>query len=700
MKTNILKTLLFAFVALSMFSCQKDLLDVSDIEKNRMFMTMFRQQANTGVSGDPKASQVVNKNDMYLTWYAIEGAAGYRIKMKLQAGGSWDAPMLDTVVGPDVLKMTIEDLQYSTTHNFAIQVLSPKDTLYNSKWYGYGDGSHNDDRCEYTMGARDSVPDVISIQSITKTSMRIVFDLKVPTAVAQKPGVSFQQVNGYFVMDQIKVEPSMTNPGLPSQVFDLTDADKARGYIDVDGLTSNAVYVINGVNNNIKRYWDRLYNTQVIRMKGDPGQPILIPHIVDMSAIAIENKASRLDTILLKYMSDNTLAEGTVFLLEPGKVYYIASTVGISKGLTLKSADPNIKAIVWMGLGRNATNDAYVNNFGFGRNPYSGEIGGINIQSIIFDNISFDAPWAFNYMDKPANKTSGTGNYFINQSSGAMPFVCESFEVRNCEFRRMIRGWVRIQGPNRKFIEKIVVDNCLFSECGAYDNNGRGYPYFAGDGNNYKSNIFNNVTVSNSTFVDSPMDHFFSEPGNLAWPATTTWNINLINNTFINWSTRSSGRYLFNMRYNPVNSKFTVKNNLFILTKAAGDTRSLYMSGMDIRNFAGVVFDVDNNYSTNFSLTNGQIFTLNGFSSTSQGAGYLAGAQNVGGLDATIVKLGTNPITPTDLMEDPNPISITGERMHDHNLDGLYYKNTDAVKNSDIFKNNIGDPRWRKNVTP
>ncbi|MFT3752416.1 MAG: hypothetical protein QM800_05905 [Paludibacter sp.] len=353
-----------------------------------------------------------------------------------------------------------------------------------------------------------------------------------------------------------------------------------------------------------------------------------------------------------------------------------------------------------MGLGYNASNNAYAYNFSFGRNPFPGEVGGINIQAIVFNNINFNAPFAWNYVNLPTGKTSGSGNYFINQSSGAMPFVCEAFEVHNCDFRRITRGWVRIQGPNRKFIEKIVVDKCLWYDCGVYDNNGRGYQYFSGDGTNDKSNIFNNVKVTNNTFCDSPFDQLFSEAANRAWPASTTWNIELINNTFINFSTRSTPRYLFNMRYNPSNSHFTVKKNLFVLTKEAGDTRSLYMAGMDIRNFNGVVFNVADNYSTNANLTNGQIFTTNGFSSTTQGAGYQAGALNIGGLDQTMVKLGANPISPTDLMEDPNPIAPTGKDMHKHNLNGLYFKNTDAVRTHEIYTLGIGDPRWRTKVTP
>ena len=127
LKILILNIVLAGFLAMFLNACRKDRIEITDEEQNRSFMAVFRQQANTGISGDPLASQVVNTNDMYLVWNGIKGAAGYHIKMKVQSG-SWDIPgdiLWDTIVGPDVLKITKQDLQYSTKHNFAIQTLSP-----------------------------------------------------------------------------------------------------------------------------------------------------------------------------------------------------------------------------------------------------------------------------------------------------------------------------------------------------------------------------------------------------------------------------------------------------------------------------------------------------------------------------------------------------------------------------------------------
>lgn len=702
---NIIKIILVVVAATSLYSCQKDFWDVSDIEKNRMFMTMFRKTENTGNSSDTAACQVTNYNDVKLYWYGVEGASGYRIKMKLQSA-SWDsAALLDTTVTPDILKLKIEDLQYTTKFNFAIQTLSPKGEDYNSLWYGVGDAGHNNERMELTTLKRDSVPNVIGYLNREKTSIRITFNLAYNAAANH----TFQYANGKFIMDKIRVEPSATNPGLPIQEIVLTDADKANGYVDVTGLTPNAVYIINGVNSNIKRYWDRFYNTKVVRMRGDAVAPILIPWKEDTTAYAKQYHASRLDTILNNYMKDNNLPEGVIFQLEAGKNYYLGSIVNIAKGLTLTTTDQNNRPTVYMGLGYNTTvtpNTPYTYNFSFGRSPEVGEAGGISIESIIFDGINFDAVMARNYEENKAatGATSGSGNYFINQPSSAMQFECESFEVHNCNFRKMVRGWVRIQGTaNSKFLRKIVVDNCLFAECGFYDNSGNSYAYLdSNDGNAY-TNLFNNVRITNSTFLDSPMVALCNGSSNLAWPNTTTWNIAIENCTFLNFNVRSASKYLFNMRYNPKGSTFTVKNNLFILTKQATDTRTLFMSGMDIRNTngTGVQFDIQNNYSTNTNLTNSQIFTTGPFNSTTQGAGVAGGIYNLTGLSGTQVLLGATGISPTDLMVDPNPVTATaGPDIHKHNIDGLYYKNTDAVKNHEIYKNNIGDPRWRKNVTP
>lgn len=52
----------------------------------------------------------------------------------------------------------------------------------------------------------------------------------------------------------------------------------ARGYVDIDGLQKNSVYVINVRNENVKVKWDAYYNTYSARSDGEPGEPILVTH--------------------------------------------------------------------------------------------------------------------------------------------------------------------------------------------------------------------------------------------------------------------------------------------------------------------------------------------------------------------------------------------------------------------------------------
>ena len=54
-------------------------------------------------------------------------------------------------------------------------------------------------------------------------------------------------------------------------------------------------------------------------------------------------------------------------------------------------------------------------------------------------------------------------------------------------------------------------------------------------------------------------------------------------------------------------------------------------------------------------------------------------------------------------MTAPNPKNYengsdpTKRHWHD-NMDGLYYKNTDKVRNSNIYKLGIGASKWRNNL--
>lgn len=731
MKKKILYVLM-ALLSVSFYACKDDdnTLNADGTTSEREFMTMFRKDHNTGKGDDePYASKVEDLNDIMLRWYGVKGCKGYRIKMALQANVSsglatdWENPdflLLDTIVGPDVLELKIKDLEFSTSYRFAIQTLSTRGDAYNSKWYGYGDGRHWADWMGLDTEIRYATPDLVVIDNITKNSFRLNLDM---VAKGQLYDENEFEVgaDGNFVVHIISVVPSPTNPdvNVPDKwrKYTLTEEDKTRGYVDIDGLDMNSVYVVNAQNLNIPIKVDAVYNTCTVRTDGIPGDPILIEHQVDPNDTipgAVEYDAMCLDKILIDYTADATLTEGTIYELEGGKAYYFANNPTLCKGVTFRTRPSDIEAgkgkakIYLNGLSLNPDGTAWSCNFMFGRQPQTGESDApINVKSVIFEDIDFDCPLATNYGDVKA-----TGNYFANMYSNGMAVTFNSFEVRRCSFQRMIRGFIRVQGSKRKVFEKIVVEDCLFYNCGYYDNNGRGYAWFAGDGKDPKSNVFRNLQVRNNTFYDSPRTCMFNDNNKtLAWPASVKYNITLENNTFVNFSTRSSGRMLFDLRFLPGGSSITCKKNLFIQTRKSGDDRNLQFAGMDVRELSGtgpreLTFDIADNYSVSCEESkqvDDKIFTKGAFSAKKNSAGafldWTPGVIN--GAEQLVVKVGETPLSPTDLMADPNPPYVNGDKdMHETTTEqlmrGLMFNKTDKVLNHEIYRLGIGDPRWRE----
>ncbi len=739
--------LLLALIALPFVACTNDDETIpgdGEAVPEREFMTMFRRDFNTNKGDDePYACQVKELNDAYLYWYGVHGCAGYQIQASVSsnvtsgAQGWADAKtnnllILDTIVGPDVLSLVVKDLEYSTDYRFAIRTLSQKGEGYHSKWYGHGDGRHWADWFGLSSGERYPTPEALWLSQITKTSFRVnlerAYDASAEGAATMPDNFEIDADNN-FVMHYLTISPSPTNPNAQIDAkwahYDLTEEDLARGYVDVDGLDENSVYVVKAVNKNIPVFVDAVYNTLTPRTDGTPGEPILLKwdemyNQNDTIPGANDYKAAFLDQWLKDYTNDNTLAEGTIFYLDGGKNYYFYDNPTLCKGFTLATNPEDLaagkgNANVFLGgigprIGESGVGSC---NFMFGRQPQSGEGDAmINVKALKFENLNFDSPLAPHY-DAAAGK-DGQGNYFANMYSNGMGVNFASIEIKNCVFQRMIRGFIRVQGSKRKIFDNLIVENCLFLNCGWYNNDGRGYSWIAGDGKTAKSNIFGNMVFRGNTFYDSPRDNLFSDNNKeLAWPSTVQYKITLENNTFVNFSTRASGRYLFAMRYLPSGSSITVRNNLFISTRQEGDDRGLTMRGMDIRTIVGagqqITFDIENNYcatcETNRQKDDGVFYDGGAFSANKNSAGayldYLPGV--IKGKEALVTKHAVTAngdiLAPTDIFVDPNPPHKNGDpEMHcttlDKVLNGMKFKNTAEVTGAEFYQKKVGDPRW------
>ncbi len=710
--------------------------------------------------------------------------------------------LLDTIVGPKQLDMVLKDLQYSTTYRFAIRALSKQDKnikgdestfAHASNWYGHGNGRQWQEYLGIETDERYATPYSVYVNQAetTETTMTVYLNknvMNVGLGLTQEDsvklhnyvvaynasteknkkftlkdvGLSIDDENrskleayyenfniddeGNLGYDYITVVPSPNNPnstvGGDWRRHKITDAEREAGYVIVDGLTANSVYVIDVIDTRVPVAIDAKYNTCTARSDGQPGEPILLRHEellatqntgnlpsndayrrADVFTRAAEYNAAPLTPTLYDFISNTNYAEGQEYYLEGGKTYYLDGNDITCKGFVLRTdpadAAEGKRAKVICGIGKSDMytqgvdgeqwNGCPYSMFTFGRSPEAGEGGEIYMKKLAFYDIDFDNPLCYNYGDQMAGLGSPSGNYFFNMFSDGMAITLDSLVIENCSFKRLVRGFIREQGPNYKVWNHVLIKNNLFLDCGYYNQGAGGYCWIAGI-NQPGSNLYKDFQVLENTFYDSPFPAFFSEENTANARDNGPWNITFSNNTLINFNTRASGA-IIKMRLLPDGSVFNVKNNLFVLCKQPGDQRQLQMWGADIRDTqsladgtAGVVtLNFDNNWSTNNDLTNGSIFSANPWTSTSNNFGKLVKEQT-GILNGTL-DVQVADISATDLMVQPCPpcIASTASDPNMHRADALdgtansvynvnlYFKNTD----NDIYKNNVGAARWR-----
>lgn len=756
--------LLTALLAASFTGCKDDdtMMGINPVEDlDRMPMTMFRTLENTNKEdgSDVYHSGVVTEdlNHIHLSWFGIEGAAGYEIRYGIQSKltdgeeATWanDENILeDIILGPDELDYDIYGLEYATAYRFAIRVLSPKGEEHHSKWYGHGNGREWAEQAGFTTEQRYMIPGVINCGEKDYTEFTVYLKPQYNASEAATNGYDehFDHVtdaNGtdVYKIDYLEVKVSPINPDATVDSkwvkYPITQEDIDRGEIRVTGLTPNSVYVVNVVNadkitkvvntgnviveNRGDVDVDAIYNTCSVRTKGDPGDPILIPHIVNPTdsadlangAVGGQFNACRLDTIINNYTADVSMAEGQVFRLEGGKEYYFYGNTDISKGFTLET-DPEdlakgLRAKVYLGGMVKIGTAVASNNFMLGRVKEVGEADApIEVENIIFRGIDFDCPLA----QTCAYEDGATGNYFINMYSGGMAVTFESIQILDCTFQHMVRGFVRVQGSKVKKFKQFVVNGCVFYNCGYYQNNGNSYCMFAGDGASAESNIYQDMQFTNNTIYNSPLNSIFTDNSkDLAWQNYgVSWNFNVANNTFINFNTFGSSRYIFSLRYVPSGSVFRVHDNLIVLTRSDDDTsRNLYCSGADVRQINGdgrATFDFADNYSAGClasHLKDDGIFTANAFSTVKNSFGMFPDLC-VNGKESLVVKVGENPLLATELFTSPNPpaMAASGQLVTDNGVpasgdiwSALRYKSDSKVTSHEIYIKNIGDQRWK-----
>lgn len=440
---------------------------------------------------------------------------------------------------------------------------------------------------------------------------------------------------------------------------------------------------------------------------------VYVPHTVTSNACvpgAEEYQACQIDYLF----TDETYNQycpnggGITYILEGGKAYVFFDNVSIKHAFSLKT-DPvdavaGRNAIVYMGgigvgldADGNPTNSTKFSQFMLGRQSQEDDTDDtvVAIEGIEIQNIDFRVPKACNYFNHPEGEAA-TSNYFMNMYPSTPRLSLGFLSIENCTFQGFIRGFFRTQGTKPKFIYRVIVKDNIFYNCGGYDANGRGYAWFAGDGDR-ASNIFNGFLFYGNTIYDSPRTALVSDNDkDSRYYDNITWDISVCNNTFINFSNRSNDRNFFQTKYVPDNSHFTFSNNLIVNTVGEEVTRTLYTGSADIREVYGdgnLKVIAEKNYSVSCDKAHhadDAIFTGNAFSSTNNSFGKWA---EEGQIEAMRVKVGSTPLFDSDLFESPR---AAGD-VHAAPVDifaALRYRNSDLVKNHEIYKEEIGDPRW------
>lgn len=785
---NSIMLLLLAGTSALMVSCKDDD-NSSSTNTDREFMTMFICDNTRGKGTDYPYNSGLDGayphgNTIHLYWYGVNDCAGYQIQMGLQikvSGGAeaWKNVqgtsdlLLDTIVGPKQLDMLLKDLQYSTNYRFAIRALSKLDKnikgdestfAHASNWYGHGNGRQWQEYLGITTNDRYPTPMAIYVNQAetTESDMHVYFNTNINQLGlnlsdeddkdkwdAYHENFNIDE-NGNFGYKYLTVVPSPNNPnstvGEKWKKYEITDEDRARGYVVVDGLTPNSVYVIDVIDPTVPVDIDAKYNTCTARSDGQPGEPILLSHAdmlaqagsitikdhetvshAEVYAHAADYDAAPISHVLYDFISNTQYAEGQTFELEGGKTYYLDGNDITCKGFVLRTRPEDVakglRAKVICGIGESTAiftqgkegrqwDGCPYSMFTFGRSPEAGEGGEIYMKKLAFYDIDFDNPMCFNYGDQKAGIGSATGNYFFNMFSDGMAVTLDSLVIENCTFKRIVRGFVREQGPNYKLWNHVLIKNNLFFDCGYYSNGAGGYCWIDGAGNNGKTNMLADFKAIENTFYDCPFPAFIKQQLSDAYKyeGNSKWNITFSNNTLVNYNTRGDGA-IFKLTRIPNGSVFNVENNLIMLCKQSGDQRLLQQYGayvpdtetMPDGSAGQCTLNFHNNWSTNNDLTNGSVFSSRAFDNEKDGFGALVANQK-----ATLngsLKVAVADLSATDLLIQPCPphIAATAEDQNMHRADALdgtattqynvnlYFKD----KNNDIWNNNVGAARWR-----
>lgn len=758
----------------------------ADSDADRLMMPQFRNRytVNAG-SNDPYICGVVGLNSIQLYWSRVDGdCIGYEIRMsapnkKLNSAEDWENPDNSTLIkveGADTDQLLLKDLNYSTVYYFAIRAISSRGEEHNSKWYGYGDTGHWADYMGINTLDRYKVPNVLYQKGgTTKHTFDVYLDRSYrgfnftdDASASDDPYKNnynadlLTEFNEHFTtttdangkkiwrVTHLIVSAASSNPdaNVPEQfkMYEIPESawdEDGKAKITIEGLDENAVYNCEALDNNLladRALIDAKYGGVQVRMKGDPGAPIVVasnPQDTiqyldggEYKSLTLPIPATSLQETLADFMTNLKYAENQSFYLEGGKAYFLRGGLGVYKGLHLATNPEDLaagkgraKVYLYYPFDFTAAGGNSPAMFMLGRNPEGSEnpLIALDMEKVIFENIDFGEPKVRN-----AGDGNPTNSYVMNTYGTGMGVKMTELRFSNCTFQDFAGGFFRVQGSYGYEIDNFTVEGCEFYNGGYYSTSGRRYNYFhTHPDKSVRQNIYKHFVMHDCTIFDNSLGRIFSHNNNPKedWPSDCTYDITFENNTLVNFG-RDKSCLMFYMNQVPGGSTFTVRNNLFVNTKQANDVaRPQMFAGCDIRLMRGgsdtkLNLNIGNNWTTDDKGTGEDDQLWNpantAFSGTKNTFGMFQDEEvNWGsyGRAGLVVRTAAG-LKATDLMVQPNPpfIQTAGSPNHnDHRCDGidgtatathnigvgmvdLHFKNFD----NDIYRNNVGASKWRQ----
>lgn len=623
---------MLAILSVATFNSCKDDENAAYNMANRQFMTMFRQQSNTGLSdANDEYRCRAEGNTIYLYWFAVNDCYGYEIKWfyssTVQSGTKevWEQAEADgymkgdtVITNPMQVELVLKNMSYSQAYRFAIRVLhsADKNDPENSAWYGYGDQQNPQDYCMITTDGRYACPEVISyIEYFPRTDPKFKTSFKVhiskdtqnkkkwdaahltetiePYSAEDKEIFAehfTSDANGWKV-DYLTIESAdeTVKLNIPSQFtwdesikaykYVPTAEEWAQGWFQVDGLSPNSLYTIKAWDASIPIKVDASYKNMMVRTKGDPvtlylGHTPTPTDTISGKAYDISKwNAMKLDNILNDYMTNEAYGENSTIYLDGGKAYFISSGIEMIKGFKLETRPEDLaqgkRATLYLSGLVPGTSTNWVTGNDAGK--YSDPTVQLVMDTIKFKGIDFACPNAVYY----SAIGNGSGNYFINMYSKNIGFSLDALILDDCSFQNLQRGFYRVQGSYDFNINNFIINNCVFTNCGPYDANAIGYNWIHFElGSRPSSNLLNNCQITNNVFYNTPHGALISDKNkSVTWAATVRWNVKISNNTFVNFgNSKKNEAYVAGLTgYIPGGSTMEFTKNLIIMTKDPAD---------------------------------------------------------------------------------------------------------------------------------